>query len=137
MSIELSELMQLMAGRKPVLTIGNLPRSVAAYLKAHPAIVYLRRRELIKILEKHTEIELDHLMHLTFAIEKGKYYSDPNRTNCVSSIYYNNDNEKAYVVGIKTALNGSEVWISTYHRSTRVKLERRYAQSQYLCGPKK
>jgi hypothetical protein len=136
MGIELSQLMRLSSGQIPVLTVGNLPPAVAQYLKAHPGIVFLRNHELKHIWQAHADISADDLLQLTLAVERGKYYADPKRRNCVTCIYINVLNGRPYVVGIKTASNGSETWISTYHRSNPRKVEARHGKWAYLCGPR-
>lgn len=87
MSIELSHLMQVILGQRPVLTVADLPRPVADHLKAMPAIVFLRNRELEHILRDHTYITPFNLMQLPDAIRSGAYYEDPKRPNCVTCLY--------------------------------------------------
>jgi hypothetical protein len=137
MAIELSHLMQVILGQRPVLTVGDLPRPVATYLKAHPAIVFLRHSELKHILSDHTYIAPFDVMNLTFAIEKGAYFEDPKRKNAVTCIYRNADNDRYYTVGIKTASNGSETWIATYHRAKDRFVRSREGKWKLICGPKK
>lgn len=137
MAIELSELMQVILGQRPVLTVGNLPRPVADHLKAHPGIVFLRHIELKHILSDHTYILPYDVMHLTFAIESGAYYEDPKRKNAVTCLYHNQDSGRFYTVGIKTASNGSETWIATYHRAKDRFVRSREAKWKHIWGPKK
>jgi hypothetical protein len=81
MTIELSHLMQLVAGTRRYLTIGSLPRSIAAHFGCNPGIVYLRHEEAIHIFQGHEDVDGEDLMHMTFAVEKGRYHADPSARN--------------------------------------------------------
>lgn len=137
MAIELSHLMQVILGQRPVLTVGDLPRAVASHLNASPGIVFLRHIELKHILKDHTYIAPFDVMHLTFAIESGAYFEDPKRKNAVTCLYRNADNDRYYTVGIKTASNGSETWIATYHRAKDRFVKSRESKWKHIWGPKK
>jgi hypothetical protein len=119
MPVELSHLMQLVAGRKQSLPVGDLPRGIANYMNCHPGIVYLGHREVIKIVGKHGEkIRVEQLQCLPFAIKDGEYRADPARGGSVSIYYRNPFDNELYVIGIKAAAKGGEVWICTLYQGS-------------------
>ena len=134
MPLELSHLMQLALGQITSLTVGDLPRPVAEYLKCHPAIVFIGNKEFFKIRKRHPNIEVAEFQHLTLAVRNGLYLTDSSRPNCVTLIYRNPDNGKLYQVGLKSALQGGEVWVATYHRTNPGNAKQRMNQSDVLCG---
>src|SRR5262245_8522458 len=118
MPVELSLLMQLVAGQKTSLPVGDLPHDVAKYLKCHPAIAYLGHKEVTKIVRKHGDVRIEQLQSLPYAIKDGEYRDDPGRGNCVT-IYWENPTDRAlYLIGLKSASIGGEVWVQTFHKTT-------------------
>lgn len=133
MPVELSQLMQLVAGKTPALQVGDLPRPVAEFLGCHPAIVWLGHREVQKIVRKHGDsINVPHLQSLPFAIKDGSYYSDPSRTNCVTIYHRFSHDELQYVIGLKPADRGCEVWVQTFYRIDDTKADKRKAKATLL-----
>jgi len=133
MPVELSQLMQLAMGRPPALQVGDLPRPVAQHLKCHPAIVWLGAAELSKIVKKHgSEIKLEQLQCLPFAIRDGEYYSEIKRPNCVTVYYRDRDTKLQYIIGLKPASRGCEVWVQTFFRIDDTKAARRQARDTFL-----
>jgi hypothetical protein len=119
MPVELSLLMQLVSGQKRSLPVGDLPIIVANYMNCHPAIVYLGHKEVIKIVGKHGEkIRVEQLQCLPFAIKNGEYRADHARNRTVSIYYRNPFDKELYVIGIKAASKGGEVWICTFYKSS-------------------
>jgi len=98
MPVELSLLMQLVSGQKSSLQVGDLPRTVASYLRCRPAIVYLGHEEVLKIVHKHSEIRVEELQCLPFAIAKGEYREDRQRGRCVTIFYKSPINNKLYII---------------------------------------
>jgi hypothetical protein len=132
MPVELSHLMQLVAGQKPSLQVGDLPRPVAEYLRCHPAIVYLGHSEVLKIVRKHREIRVEELQCLPYAIANGEYRDDPQRGQCVTVYYNESTRNKLYIVGLKSACRGGEVWVQTFHRTTPDKAKNKQQNSTLL-----
>ena len=136
MNIELSYLLDLLAGRRRFLTVGDLPRPVADHLRCHPAVVYLRNLEARKIWETHQEVTGIDLLQMSLALTKGCYYADPKRARCVTSIY-TAENGKPYVLGLKSADNGHEVWVATYYRTNADEVARRFGRWGVIRPAKK
>jgi hypothetical protein len=108
--------MQLVSGQKSSLQVGDLPRIVAEYLGCHPAIVYLGHNEVIKIVRKHSAIRVEELQCLPFAIAKGEYREDQARGKCVTVFYNEPSKNKLYIIGLKSACRGGEVWVQSFYR---------------------
>ena len=133
MPVELSQLMQLALGKPPALQVGDLPRPVAEHLGCHPAIVWLGTAELGKIVRKHgDQIKVENLQCLPYAISDGVYYKDQNRPNCVTVYYRDKYTNLQYVIGLKPANRGGEVWIQTFYRIDDRKAARRQVQARIL-----
>jgi len=138
MPIELSQLMQLFAGQKPSLQVGELPRPVAAHLRCSPGVVYLGHNEFRKIVGKHTEVCVADVQLLHDAVRNGRYYSDEQgRSNCATIIHERGSEEMAFLVGLKVAEKGGEVWVSTYHRIGKRRLGRRLKRAKLLLDASK
>jgi hypothetical protein len=136
MPIELSRLMQLAAGSLPELYVGDLPRPIAEHLECHPAIVWLGTDELRKIVRKHGHAIRVELQCLYMAIRDGSYYSEPERPRCVTIYYRESETELSYVIGLKPACAGTEVWVQTFFRIDDVKRRRRQSKSTFLYAKK-
>jgi hypothetical protein len=128
--------MQLALGQRQALTVGDLPRTVAEYLRCHPAIVYLGHRELKKIFDKHGEIAVAQFQQLPFAISKGKYLYDAKRRQSVTILYKSPDDNLIYLAGLKATDSGREVWVSTYHRISELKALKREQEHGVLLAPR-
>jgi len=133
MPVELSQLMQLVAGKLPALQVGDLPRPVAEHLGCHPAIVWLGHNEVQKIVMKHGDcINVPQLQCLPFAIRDGAYYFEPNRLKSVTVFHRFANDDLQYVIGLKPADRGSEVWVQTFFRIDDTKANKRMAKSTLL-----
>ncbi len=126
--------MQLANGQRGSLTIANLPEEVAKYLGCHPAIVFLGHDELLKISTKHPEIAREELQSLPFMIKEGFYIKDNKRKNCVSVFYRMPYTQTLYTAGIKSAENGSEVWVATFYKTNAKYARRRVKTHGSLHG---
>lgn len=118
MPIELSHLHQLITGKRHPLTVGDLPRRVAEHMGCHPAVVYLGRKELFHILETHqNDISLDHVQQFHLAIRDGRYVANPKTNRRVDLFYRATPDDRPYLIGIKSAERGGEVWIASAYRT--------------------
>lgn len=136
MSVELSQLLQLLAGQRSVLTIGCVPRAAAAVLELNPGVVYLGSKEARHIFESHNDIAGEDLMLMTFAVEQGTYYKDPKRPDCVSVIYESCTSGKQLLLALKKVGFG-EMWVSTYHRTNPKKVRQRQGKWSVIFKPAK
>lgn len=133
MAIELSHLMQLVMGQKQALTVGDLPRIVATAVGCHPAVVYLGHREVAKIVRGHGDgIGVEQLQCLTFAIKDAEYRLDAMRRNALSLYYHNPVDNEFYVIGLKHACSRSEVWVSTFFRTSETKQRSQRERAELL-----
>ncbi len=137
MPVELSELTDLAAGKRPHLFVGDLPRSVAEQLNCHPARVYLGHKVFHHIVQKHDNIEISHFQRLPMMIRAGEYFSDPVRHNATTVVYTCSETGKLYLTGLKSAANGCEVWVQTLFRTTLKKSRGKRNPARHLFGPQK
>ena len=129
--------MQLVAGQKPVLTVGDLPRVVAEAVSCHPAIVYVGHKEVVKIVRGHSEgVGVEQLQCLTFAVRDAEYRLDAMRRNALSLYYRSPIDEEFYVIGLKHACGRREVWVSTFYRTSEDK-QRSQRERSTLLRPQK
>jgi hypothetical protein len=136
MPVELSQLMQLARGKPPALQVGDLPRPVAEYLKCHPAIVWLGTPELRKIVNKHSPIRVEQLQRLPLAMQDARYYLEPARPHCVTAFYFEPTSERQYILGLKPASHGSEVWVQTFFYIDNKKAARKQDRCTFLYARK-
>ncbi|MFD0985656.1 hypothetical protein [Methyloligella solikamskensis] len=126
MPIEISHLMQTAMGQKDAIKVGDLPRQVAKHMGCHPAVVYLGGAELHKITLKHKDISAERLQMLFMAIRDGEYRTDDqNRARHLTVIWEFPETRETYVIGLKSASNGGEVWICTYYKISGRKLDKK------------
>lgn len=137
MPIELSQLMQLALNKLPHLYVGELPRPIAKYLKSNPGLVYLGHREFLKISKKHDEINREEFQSLHLAVKDGTYLTEPKRPNCVTAFWKDGEKSLLYLLGLKTAGDGGEVWVSTFHRTHQAQLDTKIRQYGILLQGKK
>ncbi len=124
MPIELSELMEFAAGRKPAIQVGDLPRPVAEFLRCHPAIVWLGIETFYKIAKKHPEIAVAEFQQLFLLVASGAYYLDPDRPRSVTVYRQLADSPEFYMTALKSAAGGCEVWVQTFHRTNEKQISR-------------
>ncbi|WP_419953367.1 hypothetical protein [Methylobacterium sp.] len=134
MAVELSQLLQLLAGQRAVLTIGAAPRPVAQLIDCIPGIVNLGSKEAKHIFESHDDMTGEDLMLLTFAVEKGRYYKDPKRPESLSVVYHSCLTGKPYLLALKRVGRG-ELWIATYHHTNEKKIKQRQGKWPLLYEP--
>ncbi|MGA4555647.1 hypothetical protein [Methylorubrum aminovorans] len=120
-------MLQLIAGQRKVLHIGSVPHEVAAKIDCLPGIVHLGWKEARHIFDSHDDINGEDMMLLTFAVEKGQYYRDPKRPECLSVVYYSCITGRPYILALKRVGPG-ELWISTYHHTNPKKVKQRQAK---------
>jgi hypothetical protein len=128
--------MQLVSGQRTSLQVGDLPRPVAAYLGCHPAIVYLGHSEVLKIVRKHSEIRVEELQCLPYAIADGEYRDDAQRGRCVTVFYNEPRKNKLYIIGLKAACRGCEVWVQSFYRTTPDKAKNKRQNNSFLYKKK-
>ena len=129
--------MQLAQGTLPALQVGDLPRPVAEHFKCHPAIIWLGTKELAKIVSKHSDIRLEQLQSLPYMIRDGTHYLEAIHPNSVPIFYRSAAEARWYIIGVKPASRGSEVWVQTFFYISDKKAARRLARASLLHAPKK
>ncbi|WP_045369001.1 hypothetical protein [Methyloceanibacter caenitepidi] len=133
MPIELSHLMQTLLGQKDALPVGDLPRPVAEHMRCHPAVVFLGSNEIKKIRMKHPEIGYEELQLLFLAIREGEYRTDDQRRERCATVFWTfKETGETFVVGLKSASQGGEVWVSTFHRISGRKLSKKIQRTKFL-----
>lgn len=125
MPVELSELMQLGLGHRQRLFVGDLPRPVAQLMGCHPGAIYLGHREFFHIAERHPEMRREEFQMIPLLIKSGSYYTHPNFPNCVSIFGELEHDNRRYMIGLKSAERGGEVWVQTMFRIGAKKAFRR------------
>ncbi|MCL6707443.1 hypothetical protein M8R20_10560 [Pseudomonas sp. R2.Fl] len=131
----MSELMQLALGHRPHLLVGDLPRPVAAFLGCHPAVVYLGHETMLHIAEKHPEMKREEFQMMPYLLRSGSYYFQPGRPRSVSVFGSLDHDRKRYMIGLKSAEKGCEVWVETMFRTGEKKGLRRIRGCQLVHGP--
>ena len=132
MSVELSQLMQLVVGQRKFLTVGSLPIEARRYFGCNPGLVYLRDKEARHIFNGHSDVSPQDALFIGLAVETGRYYEDPKRPNCTSVVYRNRETGRPYLLGLKI-VDPHEVWVSTFHHTNDQKIRQRYKARLVIC----
>ncbi|WP_368465714.1 hypothetical protein [Hoeflea sp. TYP-13] len=77
-------------------------------------LVYLSSASLEHILEKHGDVEMLDLLVLPKLLETGLWIGD--RPNTCSIAFQHPDDGNRYISAIKSAADGYEHYITTFHR---------------------
>ena len=134
MPIELSELMQLALERRPSLKVGDLPRPIAEIMGCHPAIVFLGAAEFKHIAQSHPEMRREEFQLIFQIIKTGSYYQHPDYPTSVTVFGDLEHDGKLYMLGLKSAQGGCEVWVQTMFRIGHRKALRRIRNSVLIHG---
>lgn len=128
MSLELSALTELLAGRRDPLWICSLPPKVAEHLGCSTGAIYLSKSSAEHILNSPKQISPFDLLLLAFAIQNGRLMRDSEAPNKLGAIYTNRDSGRDYFTAMKIAQNGHELWVSSFYplkaRQKNAKLRR-------------
>lgn len=102
--------------RDPI-RVGEFPSSVAAALNLKNHNVYLSRSSLMHIQEAHPDIDHFALLNLPFAIDRGLLVQEIERPHMVIALYVNAISDIRYTIALKISQNGTEIWVSSFHRT--------------------
>jgi hypothetical protein len=115
MSLELSDLRTMIARRAGQLWICNIPHRLLTFLGCSTGAVYLSWQSALHIREKHREITEFDMLHLPLAVSKGEIRREAGKLRLLA--FYTIE-DKEYVVPLKIAKGGHEIWISSMYRIT-------------------
>lgn len=114
MSLEASQLDELMFGRRPNVEIGYVPESVRAHLGSAVGAVYLSKPTLDKIIRKHADVGRFDMLFVSQLLRVGQYFAD--RPGTVVAFGTRADDGRLYRAVVKVAAK-CEIWLSTFHRA--------------------
>lgn len=98
------------------MVVGPLAHEGVSYLKAAISDVSISRESLIHIDKKHFDITDFEIITMAYGLQNGLFISDIRKENCLIINYIYPDNRIRYKMVIKSAANGTELWVSTFHR---------------------
>lgn len=123
------DILRVLLGSQDHIVLGNLPHYVASFYGANTIEVWLGRKGLLHIGERHPDIGLDDLLLLPLAIKNGLLIREDDRQKELTICFQHPTNEKRrYIAVLKFACGKRELWVSTFHRAkvrqTKRKLRR-------------
>lgn len=128
MPIERSQVHRLRQGRDGTLFVGTLARAGVEFLRAKTVSVLISKDGLLHIDKQHDDITDFDVITMSFGLQRGLFIGDRSQPTHLIISYIYPDNSVRYKIVVKSALNGSELWISTFHRlrprQTRTLLKR-------------
>lgn len=132
MSLELSQLDNLRNNPKGSVNVCYLPPAVSLYLNCPLSIAYISSLSLNHILEKHPDIKLIDMLCLPWMIQYGIWLPDKEKSACV--LYLNPDTGKRFKSAIKSAGDGYETYITTFHQCKTSQWNSLLGRYTPICG---
>lgn len=117
MSIELSRVHALRQGWVSALAVGPLHKAGADYLKSTAGEVWISRERLLHIDNQHDGLSDFEIISMSFGLMNGLFVADEKRPNCLIISYVLPNQSRRYKIAIKSAAQGRELWVSTFHRT--------------------
>lgn len=121
------------SGVPPVTAIATLEDSLRRAISTSAAIIRIRHDYALKICHKH-KLSIDEFMMLPRSINLGRAVLDDNNPERIKhlSFFYRETGRDWYHAAVKTTLQGSELWIRTFHRSDDTDVKRICNRGQIL-----
>jgi hypothetical protein len=114
MTIELSNVVKLRKGWLSDVSVGPLNPIGVRYLNSSVNDVRLTHKQLLHI-DKHGGITDFDIITIPFGLVKGMFIGEKKHPNHLIINYIFPDNYTRYKAVIKSAANGSELWLCTFH----------------------
>jgi hypothetical protein len=123
------DLLSLLLGSAKHVVLGNLPHYAASFYGANTIEVWLGRKGLMHIVERHPDIDVDDLLLLPLAIRNGLLIREHDRKRELTiCLQHPTIESRRYIAVLKFACGKRELWVSTFHRAkarqTKRKLKR-------------
>jgi len=117
MSLELSRLQSLRCGPPGVSTpVGEIPREVAEYLQTQFRTVNLSRDTLEKVNKRHSDLSDFVFLEIPHLLRHGLWIGENRKPLCAVTSCEGAYSPLRYKVAIKRAINGPELWLTSFHR---------------------
>jgi hypothetical protein len=128
MNLELSQLYELLARTEKKILVGHLPEAARLHMACKHDMIHLSGVTLKHIFERHPDVDMFQMLILPFALRSGLWIADRGTTCCVS--YLNAVTGRYYKVSLKSAMHGTEAYVTTFHKTNL-----RQTQSMRNRGP--
>lgn len=110
-----SDLVELLAGRRPEVEVGTLPHEVRLYLGCSRDTIYLSDQSVLHIIRKHGDhITNEELKLLPKILFTGLWLGDDRPTHAIASCEISGTRFKSVV---KVTENRSRTYVKTLHRT--------------------
>lgn len=119
MNLELSQLYELLAREDKKILVGHLPEAARNYMACKHDMIHLSGVSLKHILERHPDVDLFEMQILPVALRLGLWIADRETNSCVS--YWHKETGRFYKVSLKSAMKGTEVYVTTFHKTDQRK----------------
>jgi hypothetical protein len=128
MNLELSQLHELMARTEKKILVGHLPEAARLHMHCQHDMIHLSGMTLEHIFERHPDVDFFEMQILPHALRFGVWIADRGTSCCVS--YRHRETGRFYKVSLKSAMHGTEVYVTTFHKTNP-----RQTQSLHNRGP--
>jgi hypothetical protein len=119
MSLTLGDLLDLKNRFRDPIRVGELPFDVSKKLRLRNHGVYLSLASYNHIQNAHPDITDYVLLLLPLALRRGLIVQERVKMNVIVVSYIHDETSLRYVVALKIASSGNEVWVSSIYRSKR------------------
>ena len=112
----LGDLYDLAAGNKPIIWMGEVPFEIAQKLRLTHQSVYMNRLGLLHIFDEHPDVIPYEILKVPFDLKNGLWLQERANPNVFIVSREDLEQNKRYMVVLKSYEKGSEMWVSSYHR---------------------
>ena len=112
----LEDLYDLAAGNKHIIWMGEVPFEVAQKLNLTHQHVYMNRRSLRHIFDEHPDVIPWEILKVPLDLKYGLWLQERENPNVFIVSREDPEQNKRYMVVLKSYEKGSEMWVSSYHR---------------------
>ena len=115
-------------GRPPVVSVGRLETTLCAAVGSATSLIQMRHDYDLKALAKH-KILPQHFRVISWTLDHGIVFQDSPKH---LTFFWSDKWAGWFQVTIKCSKLGTELWIATFHRQTRSKIEAKLRHAKIL-----
>ncbi len=117
MALTLQDVDDLLSGERDPIRVGEIPYDIAIRLKLKNHNVYLSKLSLLHIFEEHADINRFTLLSIPFALRDGLLIQERKKPHIIVSSHLMEVTGKRHMTIMKITAEGTEIWVSTFHRA--------------------
>jgi hypothetical protein len=131
--VDKDDILRVLLGSQDHIVLGNLPHYVASFFSSNTVEVWLGKKGLLHIGERHADVGVDDLLLLPLAIKNGLLIRENDRRKEITICFQHPSNEKRrYIAVLKFACGKRELWVSTFHRAKARQTQRKLKRGHVI-----